>query len=392
MQAASWPFETSLAVFLVIAFASQAIAVATKSRLSLQFGLGAICIAGFAIGLFPPDFVEKSKMKDVGFIAFNVQVVHSGTLVDFGAIRREWRSVTVAVIAIAVMTAGMVFGLPPLIGHNLAVIAPGPVVGGGAACAIASIVLAGSNPAVSVFPWLVFMTQGLLGVPLCAWALKRSSAANTCASSNAVANADSELAPARPGQASDSPRVEAPLSSKTHTKICDRIPDRYKSTSYYLGALMIVSVLNRWASVTIFSHLGLGINVTALLFGMVLGRFGFLDRNPLAKSDSFGFLMLGLMALMANTIAHTPIGMIMTLAMPAVAVAATGVLILASAGAVAGGLTGIGACNGAAVAVHCTVGFPSSLSRFPAFAASSMLVINMLSIFMASIAGLFLAR
>jgi hypothetical protein len=383
MHSAPWPFETSLAVFLVIAFASQAITIATKSRLSLQFGLGAICIAGFAIGVFPPDFVERSKMKDVGFIAFNVLVVHSGTLVDFGSLRREWRPVAVTVSAIAVMTAALAFGLPPLIGRTIAVIAPGTVVGGGAACAIASNVLAGAHPSLAAFPWLVFMMQGLIGAPLSSWA-HRKAIAGTTPDARRVAGG---------GEGTGEGTVPSlPETVGEHPALCGRVPDRYKTTAYYLGALMLVSVFNRWASGAFFAGIGLGINVTALIFGMLLGRIGLLDRNPLAKSDSFGFLMLGLMALMANTLARTPVNAIPPLALFAVVAAVSGTLVLAAAGALTGRIFRVGAYQGMAIAVHCTVGFPSALGRIPAFTASSILAGNVLSIFLVSAAANFLVK
>lgn len=69
---------------------------------------------------------------------------------------------------------------------------------------------------------------------------------------------------------------------------------------------MIATVLNNLLQSTVLANVPINSYITALLFGIVLGALGFLDRAPLFKSDSYGLLILGLMGLMANTLANTP--------------------------------------------------------------------------------------
>ena len=64
---------------------------------------------------------------------------------------------------------------------------------------------------------------------------------------------------------------------------------------------MIATVLNNLLQSTVLANVPINSYITALLFGIVLGDLGFLDRAPLFKSDSYGLLILGLMGLMANT-------------------------------------------------------------------------------------------
>ena len=72
---------------------------------------------------------------------------------------------------------------------------------------------------------------------------------------------------------------------------------------------MSATVLNNLLQATVLANVPINSYITALLFGIVLGALGFLDRAPLFKSDSYGLLILGLMGLMglmANTLANTP--------------------------------------------------------------------------------------
>lgn len=68
---------------------------------------------------------------------------------------------------------------------------------------------------------------------------------------------------------------------------------------------MIATVLNNLLQSTVLANVPINSYITALLFGIVLGALGFLDRAPLFKSDSYGLLILGLMGLM-GLMANTP--------------------------------------------------------------------------------------
>ncbi|MCX7022987.1 MAG: hypothetical protein NT080_00010 [Spirochaetes bacterium] len=348
---------------------------------------------GFALGWFPPDFIEKSKMKDVGFIAFNVLVVHSGTMLDFGKLKTHGKAIVLCCTAVLAVTAVVSFGIAPFIGKELALISPGPVVGGGAACAIASNSLLAIRPGLAAYPWLLFMVQGFFGIPLCAWAMGKDARGILAESrkSGATASRDRgrEFPPVLVGEG-----------------LCGRIPEKYKGTAYYLGLIMIVSVFNRWLSTAFLARLGLGMDVTALLFGIALGQLRIIDRDPLQKSDSMGFLMLGLMALMGNALAKTPPAAILSLIPVVLLVFSVSSIVLVATGIVAGKVLKFSAYRGITLAVNCMVGFPfiATLVKatavktagngeerdllesrlMPPLAAGSMLIGNVVSIFLAS--------
>ncbi|MEG2018690.1 MAG: hypothetical protein RR128_09570, partial [Clostridium sp.] len=190
------------------------------------------------------------------------------------------------------------------------------------------------------------------------------------------------------------------------TRLCDRIPAKYKTTAYYLGTLMIVSVFNRWLNVSFFMKFGININITALIFGVLLGSLGVLERGPLIKSNTMSFLMLGLMALMADTLAHTPLSVLVSLIVPLIIVCVIGASVLIIVGIVASKIYKFSIYRGIIITLNSMVGFPVNLqlveesanklgkdneeklvlkgSFNPMLCAGSTVIVNIVSILLAS--------
>ena len=389
----NWPFEFSFLIFLIIAFLSCAIEIRSKSRLSLPFALGIICIVGFGTELFPKEFIVQSKMKEIGIIAFNMLVIHSGTMVDFKAIKEQRRSIIIAVTGVFIMSVVILCGVGAFIGKEFGAMSPGPLVGGGAAAAISSISMMRINPEIAVFPWLIFMVQCFFGIPIYFYLIKKESILilndyRKVHEKKAVTN------------------MQSAVAYEGKIKLCDRIPAKYKTTAYYLGTIMIISVFNRWLNVSFLMQFGFNINITALIFGILLGTLGILERGPLIKSNTMGFLMLGLMALMADTLAHTPVYVLSSLIIPLVIVSVVGVTVLIVVGTIMSKIYSFSPYRGIIITLNSMVGFPVNLqlvdeaanklgkdneevqvikgSLNPMLSAGSTVVVNIVSILLAS--------
>lgn len=294
MTTYTWDFVQSFTVFLIIVFIAQALAVKLKSMIPMPLIYGVLFILGFSTGCLPKDMLLSANMIAVGTIAFNVLVIHSGTMINFSMLRRKRTDMLICLISTAILIVVTGFCLIPILGKGTALLAPGSVIGGGASCAIASRWVLDKNPGISVFPWMIFMFQGLFSVPIVSWALKKEAAGllEDLRSGQALV----------PNQSHNMPTSDKKISP------CERIPVSYKTTAYYLGIIMIAAFINQLLQRTVLASMNINTNVTALLLGLLLGSLGIMDRGPLFKSDSYGLLLLGLMGLMANTIANNPLG------------------------------------------------------------------------------------
>ncbi|MEG1774381.1 MAG: hypothetical protein RR320_05970, partial [Oscillospiraceae bacterium] len=241
------------------------------------------------------------------------------------------------------------FGLSPIIGRELALLSPGSVVGGGASCAIASRWVLDKNPGISVYPWMIFMFQGLFSVPIVTWALKKEA-------SGLLEDLHSGKIspPAAPPTGVGGRPGAAPAFGP-----CAKIPAPFKTTAYYLGIIMLAGALNK-ALLGALASVGIAINVnvTALLFGLLLGSLGIMDRAPLFRSDSYGLLLLGLMGLMANTLAHNPPGNMLRLIPPLLLAFVVSTAVLTAAGVIAARLLHFRPARGIALTMNCMMGFP----------------------------------
>lgn len=391
-----WPFEFSFMVFLIIAFLSYAIEIKTKSRLSLPFALGIICIVGFGTGLFPTSFIVQSKMKEIGVIAFNMLIIHSGTMIDFKALKTQKKNIFIAVASVIIMSIVVILGAGAIIGKEFGAMAPGPLVGGGAAAAISFISMMGVDPGIAVFPWLIFMVQCFFGIPLCSYLIKKES--------GIILEGYRKNGKGK--------NMQSAVASESKIRLCDRIPARYKTTAYYLGTLMIVSVFNRWLNVSFLMKFGININITALIFGILLGNLGILESGPLIKSNTMSFLMLGLMALMADTLANTPLSVLRSLVTPLIVVCVIGLFVLIIVGVVASKIYKFSIYRGIMITVNSMVGFPVNLQLVeesakklgkneeermiikgclnPILSSGSTVIVNIISILLASMVLFFL--
>lgn len=343
----TWTFEISFLVFLIIIFIAQSIAGKIRSLIPMPLIMGVIFIAGFATGWLPTDMIVSSNMIAVGTIAFNVLVIHSGTMISTQLIASHRSNAIVCLVSTIVMTLIVVFGLPYFIGRDLALLAPGSIVGGGASCAIASRWVMDKNSQISVFPWMIFMFQGLFSVPIVTWALKKEASflLNELHDGKIFSPQNSMVSGQNP-------------MSGGQAGLCVKIPEQFKSTAYYLGTIMLVGVLNKWLHATLLSPFDININATALIFGFILGQMGIMDRAPLFKSDSYGLLLLGLMGLMANTLAHTPIFGILTLLPPLIIAFVVSTAILIVCGIIGAKIFKFSPYKGIALTMNCVMGFP----------------------------------
>lgn len=386
----SWNFETCFLVFLIVTFASQAAAAKTKSMLPMPLILGVLCAAGFYTGLFPKDMMVTANMIAIGTIAFNVLVVHSGTLIDVRLIRQNWKDALTVVLPALCLIPISLLVLQPLFGREIAFLAPGAAVGGGAACAIASRWVLDKNPAVAVFPWMLFMFQGVFCAPIVRFALKKESM-RLLAWLRSGALTPPPLREMRP------PERLVPIS---------RIAAPYKTPAYYLGAVMAVSVLNKYLLTLLPAGVSINLNVTALLLGVLFRSLGLLERGPLLSSDSYGLLLMGLMGLFANTIANNTLLNLLRLLPAVLGSLLLSTLVLTGSGLIAARIGRFSPWRGILLTMNSMMGFPVNKALIaeasvqaadpqeagflaaqlgPALGMGTMLVSNALSILVASV-------
>lgn len=343
MEAYTWTFAKSFLVFLIIVFVSESVSTKLKWFLPMPLVFGVLLCIGFAKHILPEDMLLSANLVSVGTIAFNVLIVHSGTMLDFRTIKMK-KTETLHVVACSlIMTVLLVGILWPVFGRSLALLSPGAIIGGGASCAIGSRWVMDKYPSLSFYPWIIFMFQGFFAMPFLFWALRKE-----------AKQLEDELP--------DGAEVARHKKTEGKKKTVDRLPAEYKTTAWYLGTIMLLTALNNLLHSTLLRNSGINPNITALLFGMIAANLGLIDRAPLFRSDTYGLLILSLMGLMANNLAHTSLTTLLSLVAPTLFSLFIGTLILAFCGYFLGKRMSIGPYAGMVLALNSIMGYPVNRS------------------------------
>lgn len=339
----TWSFEVSFTVFLAVTFIAQALSAQLRAWVSMPFIFGVLFIAAFKLGIFPADIVPATQMMAVGVIAYHLLIIHGGSMLDIGMLRRYPKPVLICLLSSLAMAAGVGFGLSTLLGRQIALIAPGCVVGGGAAAAIASRWVAIQNPALTILPWLIFMVQGLFSFPVITLAMRAETRLLLAGYRKGESLAARPVIPSQPGRG-----------------LAARMPAAMKTTAYYLGGIMLLGLLNSALHSVVLLPAGISISpiLTALVLGLLASQLGIMERGPLFKSDAYGLLLLGLMGLMANAFAAPSLESIVALLPALLLVCVVSTLLLSVSGALLAKALGLRAQQGIILAVNCMTGYP----------------------------------
>lgn len=271
-------------------------------------------------------------------------VAHMGTLMSLQELASQWKSVLIAVagvigVCIMTLTIGNF-----LFDFKTVITATPPLTGG----VVAAMIMSEGASAqgldnLAVLAIVMYVMQGFVGYPLTALCLKREGKRLL----NLYQEKDSEEVV-----------INNSGSEKQNSqfRIFSPLPDKYKTTFVILAKLGLVA----WAAVA-FAGLINGIiskYVVCLIFGLIAAEIGFLERKPLNKSGSFGFLITSLMAYIFAQLAKASPEMLGQIAISLAGIIVLGVLGMGLISILVGQKLGYSKAMSFAVALTALYGFP----------------------------------
>ena len=164
-------------VALVIVFAVYAIgdiiSYYTKSIVSMLFTASVLFIILFWMGL-PATVFEDANLLNFGAMMIGLLIVHMGSLLSLDDFIKQWKTVVIAVFAMAGIGV-LLFVVGPILVDRLYAIAAAPPIAGGVVAAI----IMGERafelgmPEVQVFVTIIVAVQGFVGYPICSIILNK---------------------------------------------------------------------------------------------------------------------------------------------------------------------------------------------------------------------------
>ena len=280
----------SLTFVLIVFSIGDIISVKTKSIVSMLFTGSILFLGGFWIGI-PTDLFANSQLYSIGALLITLLLTHMGTMLNFKQLKEQWRTVLIAVAAIVGVVVSLLLVGSQFIGLNAALISAPPIAGG----VIAGIQMAEAatklgNESFAVLATLLVVVQGFVGYPLASFMLRKES-------KNILARKTEILA--------EGVRLEALTKAENKPEEKPAFLARFKSENVMLAKTAVVALLATVISVNVQRLAGFNLldkNILALLFGVIAHEVGFLEKAVLTKSNSSGFAMAALMAVIFNNL------------------------------------------------------------------------------------------
>lgn len=343
----NFDFILAFAIMMVIFALGDVISGLTRGKLPSVFVISVLMLIGYWTVL-PKDILTISQLEAVGQMSISLILIHMGTLLDFEELKREWKTVAIVMGAIVGIVVFLAVVIIPIFGlQTFAVVVP-PVTGGGmAALIMTTAAQAKGLVQLAILSILMFLTQSFVAAPITAYALRTEGK-----------RLKEEFAKGQKLGKQEHAETEA---KKTRVKLIDRIPAKLKTPAFYLATLALVALFNS-RCITPFTQGFVDKSIIDLFLGILLAGLGLIDRAPLQKSDSFGIMMIGLIAVIVGYLNQATSAMLLSLIGPiaiSLMVAVVGVMVFST---VIGKKLGYSKAMSFAIGLNCFLGFPFNYS------------------------------
>ena len=305
------------------------VTAATKGLISGMMVAACLFISGYVSGILPrPNaaigFLGVPMNTNLGLVvnAFGTLLIitHLGTVIKFKELVAEWKTVVICLAGfVGILALCMTVGVA-LFGKLQAYTSVAPIAGGIVAATItADAARAAGYPEMAAFAFLVMSFQGLIGMPIASFFLKRECDLR-------IKNGDHMTKKSVDTEGGD---VKAKLFKPLNPSVNTWIVKIFK-----LALVAWVGSTFSWALTTFFSFTLFSAAVSVLFFGILFHEIGFLDDDILNKAGCFNLLMLGLYHLGPSNYSSLDFNQVVQLLAPLVGLlllGATGIIILSFA-------------------------------------------------------------
>lgn len=344
-----WTLVTALAVVFMVMYLAEIITKKTKARIPSLLIVSIIFLTGYWSGIFPRDILDIAYVNQIRQITLLFILLHVGTMFDINQIKQDWKTVVITLAAVA----GIIIIVGPLgfvvFGKEMTVAAIPPLTGGGMASLLMSdAALAKGFDHIAMLATLVFVFQGFFGFPLTSFFLRKESRnlLDTYRSTNIRTQA--QAAKANAAQA-------APAAAPRKT-INSMVPEKYKTYTYYLAKLGLLSLIVYF--INQFTGKYFSDTILYVSFGILGVVFGFLEKEPLKKAESYGILQLCLTASFMRNFANSTPQQLMELIVPILGFLVFAAFAIGVSSLVAGKLLHYTPSMSIAIGLNCFLGFP----------------------------------
>lgn len=324
------PIIATVMLFSLLAL-GEVISIYSRARIPMLM----TAMVGFLLltwtGVFPENILELSTLPALGALLIGPLIIHMGTLMPLSILKKQWRAVVISLSGLIGALALVLLIVPLVFDFETAASGVGPISGGVVALLITTEKLTEIGlTALIVVPVLIVALQTPIGMPLISFLLKRY--ANVFVKSTATSAKELEIE-----------EEEKPVRFSLFKNNIILL-----FTVFFLAG--VGTLLSDWT--------GIHYTLFCLFFGILMLNGRVFPRGVLEKSNSFSFMMVGLIFVIIGTMGGiTPQDVVNNI--PAVLlILVCGITGLSLGGYIASKAVGWSPLKGMPVALTALVGFP----------------------------------
>lgn len=276
------------------------LSVKTKGLVSLLLTGSILFLVGFWTGVLPTNIDATSNLAIINTFGIALLITHMGTLLNVRELAKQWKTVLIAMAAIVGIALILFSAGALLFGRIYAYSAAAPIAGGLVAMIITADAAAAANqPLIAVFVALVSAFQGFIGMPGASYCLRREAQRYIFSGQHKTDKVT---------VAAEIAATSADAKKSFSIRIFPPMPETFQTPYVLLAKLAIVSWIGyNVGKATLIpgsspANYYLHPYVACLLLGIVASEIGLLEQNILTKANSFGFLMVALMAVIPGSL------------------------------------------------------------------------------------------
>lgn len=341
------PQMLALVIVVAILFIGDFVSIRTKAWIPSVFISAILFIIGYWT-FFPKEIISIAGVPPVvATMMIYLLITNMGTLLSLRQLKEQWKSILISLagilgIIVALFTIGAL-----LFGVKTVIVAIPPLVGGVVSALIMSEGAANAGlTTLSVFAIVIYVMQGFAGYPLTSIVLKKEG--------------KELLQKFRIGEITIAGQTENLVGKPNEElKMFRTLPAKYNTDYFKLFRIAFVGFLAYGVSTLLNPILEISPFVLCLLFGIIAGSIGFLERNVLQKANSFGICILVLMLFVFDALKNATPSMIMQLFYPLVGTIVIGVIGMYIFSFIIGKILKVGKNMAFAVSLTALYGFPA---------------------------------
>jgi len=304
----------ALVIVVAILFIGDFVSIRTKAWIPSVFIAAVMFIIGYWT-FFPKEIVSIAGVPPVvATMMIYLLITNMGTLLSLKQLKEQWKTILISLggilgIIVSLFTIGTV-----LFGVETVIVAIPPLVGGVVSALIMSEGAANAGlTTLSVFAIVIYVMQGFAGYPLTSIVLKKEG--------------KDLLHKFRTGEITVAGQTNGETEQpKEELKMFKKMPAKYNTDYFKLFRLAFIGFLAYGVSTLLNPILEVSPFVLCLLFGIIAGSIGFLERNVLQKANSFGICILVLMLFVFDALKNATPSMIIELLYPLIGTIVIGVI------------------------------------------------------------------